>query len=169
MHPNHCQLLANVLQGAFFCVFSFPTSNTYVKGSSTLQMAFFFFSFETRQYILDILLGQYVWLYLMVLNRMNTQFTEPISHYRVFWLVSVFFLSQTHSFFFFFGLFAISWAPPAAFGGSQARGRIGAVSCMLRLHSLDRPFVCKRAFFFFWLHSRHTEVLGPGIEPEPQQ
>ena len=30
--------------------------------------------------------------------------------------------------FFFFGLFAISWAAPAAYGGSQARGPIGAVA-----------------------------------------
>ena len=37
----------------------------------------------------------------------------------------------------FFGLFvlvvvAISWAAPAAYGGSQARGRIGAVATSLR-------------------------------------
>ena len=24
-------------------------------------------------------------------------------------------------------------------------------------------------FFFFWPHPRHAEVLGPGMEPEPQQ
>jgi len=42
-------------------------------------------------------------------------------------------------FFFFFCLFvfvvvvvAISWAAPAAYGGSQARGRIGAVATGLR-------------------------------------
>ena len=29
---------------------------------------------------------------------------------------------------FFFGLFAISWAAPAAYGGSQARGPIRAVA-----------------------------------------
>ena len=34
-------------------------------------------------------------------------------------------------FFFFFGLFAISWAAPAAYGGSQARGLIGAVATSL--------------------------------------
>ena len=33
---------------------------------------------------------------------------------------------------FFFGLFAISWAAPTAYGGSQARGRIGAVAARLR-------------------------------------
>jgi len=39
-------------------------------------------------------------------------------------------------FFFFFCLFvvvvAISWAAPAAYGGSQARGQIGAVATGLR-------------------------------------
>ena len=34
-------------------------------------------------------------------------------------------------FFFFFCLFAISWAAPAAYGSSQARGRIGAVAASL--------------------------------------
>ena len=33
---------------------------------------------------------------------------------------------------FFFCLFAISWATPAAYGGSQARGRIRAVASGLR-------------------------------------
>ena len=47
-----------------------------------------------------------------------------------------------HFFFFFFFVFclfvvvvvvvAISWAAPAAYGGSQARGRIGAVAASLR-------------------------------------
>ena len=32
---------------------------------------------------------------------------------------------------FFFFLFAISWAAPMAYGGSQARGRIGAVATEL--------------------------------------
>ena len=37
---------------------------------------------------------------------------------------------RVKSFFFFFGLFAISWswAAPAAYGDSQARGPIGAVA-----------------------------------------
>ena len=38
---------------------------------------------------------------------------------------------ETISFFLFcfvFCLFAISWAAPVAYGGSQARGRIGAVA-----------------------------------------
>jgi len=33
---------------------------------------------------------------------------------------------------FLFCLFAISWAAPAAYGGSQARGQIGAVAASLR-------------------------------------
>ena len=40
--------------------------------------------------------------------------------------------TKEKSFFFFFCLFAISWAIPAAYGGSQARGRIGAVAASLR-------------------------------------
>ena len=35
-------------------------------------------------------------------------------------------------FFFFLGLFAFSWAAPVAYGGSQARGPIGAVATGLR-------------------------------------
>ena len=53
----------------------------------------------------------------------------------VFLLVEVF----SFLFFFVFCLFvvvvvivAISWAPPAAYGGSQARGLIGAVATGLR-------------------------------------
>ena len=40
-------------------------------------------------------------------------------------------LVASNEFFFFFGLFATSWATPAAYGGSQARGRIGAVAAGL--------------------------------------
>ena len=35
-------------------------------------------------------------------------------------------------FFFLFCLFAISWAAPAAYGGTQARGPVGAVAASLR-------------------------------------
>ena len=50
---------------------------------------------------------------------------------------------------FFFGLFAISWAAPAAYGGSQARGRIGAVAA--------------------GLHQRHSNVGSePRLKPTPQ-
>ena len=41
-------------------------------------------------------------------------------------------LLMANRFFFFFGLFAISWATSAAYGGSQARGRIRAVAADLR-------------------------------------
>ena len=34
-------------------------------------------------------------------------------------------------FLFFFVFFAISWAPPVAYGGSQARGLMGAVAASL--------------------------------------
>ena len=40
-------------------------------------------------------------------------------------------------FFFFFGLFAISWAAPVAYAGSQAKGGIGAVATGL-YHSHSR-------------------------------
>ena len=36
------------------------------------------------------------------------------------------------NFIYFFCLLAISWAAPAAYGGSQARGLIGAVAASLR-------------------------------------
>ena len=45
---------------------------------------------------------------------------------------SYFKLSNTeYSLNFFFCLFAFSWAAPAAYGGSQARGLIGAVAAGL--------------------------------------
>ena len=43
-------------------------------------------------------------------------------------------------FFFFFWSFAISWAAPAAYGGSQATGPIGAVAAGLhQSHSNMEP------------------------------
>ena len=51
--------------------------------------------------------------------------------------------------FFFFCLFAISWATPVAYGGSQARGRIRAVAAGL----------CKS----------HSNVESePRLQPTPQ-
>ena len=41
-------------------------------------------------------------------------------------------------FFFFFCLFAISWAAPAAYGSSQARGQIEAVATSLHHNSRQR-------------------------------
>ena len=46
------------------------------------------------------------------------------------------------SFFFFFCLFAISWAAPAAYGGSQARGLIRAVAAGLH-HSSQQRWILK--------------------------
>ena len=46
--------------------------------------------------------------------------------------------SSLQNFFFFFGLIAISWAAPAAYGGSQARGQIRAVAASL-CHSHSNP------------------------------
>ena len=40
--------------------------------------------------------------------------------------------SDSQKFFFFFGLFAISWATLVAYGSSQARGQIGAIAAGLR-------------------------------------
>ena len=46
-------------------------------------------------------------------------------------------------FFFFFGLFAISWAAPVAYGGSQARGPIGATATDLcQSHSNEGSKPC---------------------------
>ena len=53
------------------------------------------------------------------------------------------------SFFFVFFFFAISWAAPTAYGGSQARGRIGAVAT--------------------GLHQSHSNVGSePRLQPTPQ-
>ena len=41
-------------------------------------------------------------------------------------------IKKSFFFFFWFCLFATSWAAPAAYGGSPARGRIGAVATGLR-------------------------------------
>ena len=48
--------------------------------------------------------------------------------YQTIWRLGLFVLLT----FFFFCLFAISWATPEAYGGSQARGRIRAVAPRLR-------------------------------------
>ena len=58
---------------------------------------------------------------------LDPSFLKPIIKESLSPVIS-FFLS----FFSFFGLFAISWAAPAAYGGSQARDLIGAVATGLR-------------------------------------
>ena len=46
-------------------------------------------------------------------------------------------------FFYFFCLFAISWATPVAYGGSQARGLIGAIAAGLcQSHSNTGSELC---------------------------
>ena len=51
--------------------------------------------------------------------------------------------------FFFFCLFAISWVAPSAYGGSLARGQIGAVATSL--------------------HQSHSNVGSePSLQPTPQ-
>ena len=49
----------------------------------------------------------------------------------------------------FFCLFAISWAALTAYGGSQARGRIGAIAASLR-------------------QSHSNAGSEPGLRPTPQ-
>ena len=51
--------------------------------------------------------------------------------------------------FVFLSFFAISWAAPAAYGGSQARGGIGAVATGLR-------------------QSHSNSGSKPGLQPTPQ-
>ena len=68
------------------------------------------------------------------------------------------FLNLFIKFFFFFGLFAISWAAPMAYGGSQARGLIGAVATGLARATAtqDPRHICN-------LHhrSRQCQILNP--------
>ena len=52
-------------------------------------------------------------------------------------------------YFLFFFLFAISWAAPSAYGGSLARGLIGAVATGLR-------------------HSHSNSGSEPRLQPTPQ-
>ena len=60
-------------------------------------------------------------------------------------LLLLYYLMLSHSFFFFFCLFAFSRAAPAAYGGSQARGLIGAVDTGLcHSHSNAGSELCMR-------------------------
>ena len=49
-----------------------------------------------------------------------------------FYFVTKFYASFNLFIYLFIGLFAVFWAAPAAYGGSQARGQIGAVAASLR-------------------------------------
>jgi len=63
------------------------------------------------------------------------RFFSLIGYYKILSVVEPYWLSILHiavCIFFFFCLFAISWAAPAAHGGSQARGRIRATATRLQ-------------------------------------
>ena len=80
---------------------------------------------------------------------------EPRNKPRHLWSINLWQRRQEYkiiklqSFFFFFHLFAISWAAPMAYGGSQARDRIGAVAASLR-------------------QSHNNEGFEPRLQPTPQ-
>jgi len=63
---------------------------------------------------------------------LNIFFHVLVDHLYIFFEKCLFRSFAHFSFFFFFCLFAISWAAPTAYGGSQARGPIGAVATGLR-------------------------------------
>ena len=66
-----------------------------------------------------------------------------------FCLLENFFISPSILLLFFFCLFAISWAAPVAYGGSQTRGPIGAVAASL--------------------HQSHSNLGSePPLQPTPQ-
>ena len=62
------------------------------------------------------------------------------------------------SFFSFFCLFAISWAAPLAYEGSQARGLIGAVAASLRQSHSNTGSKLRLVYIFLLLH----EVISQG-------
>jgi len=69
----------------------------------------------------------------------------------------------------FICLFAISWAAPAAYGGSQARGRIGAVATGLhQSHSNagSEPHLQPTPQLTAAL-DRHPTEQGQGPNPQP--
>ena len=71
--------------------------------------------------------------------------------------------------FFLFGLFAISWAAPAAYGGSQARGRIGAVATGLcQSHSnVGSELHLQRTPQLTATPDRQPTEQGQGSNPQP--
>ena len=70
-------------------------------------------------------------------------------------------------FFFFFDLFAISWVAPVAYGGSQARGLIGAVAASLcQSHSNAGSEPCLQPTPQLMAMPDPTEQ-GQGLNPQP--
>ena len=49
------------------------------------------------------------------------------------------------------------------------RSKPWQIHCLVRGCFLDSCLFFFFFFFFFWLHLQHMEILGPGIEPVPQQ
>ena len=73
-------------------------------------------------------------------------------------IIAVLFYFILFYLFIYFCLFAISWAAPTAYGGSQARGLIGAVAASRRQsHSNEGSE----------LHLRPTPQLTATLDPEP--
>ena len=71
-------------------------------------------------------------------------------------IIAVLFYFILFYLFIYFCLFAISWAAPATYGGSQARGRIGAVAAGLRQsHSNAGYQMC------LWLIPQLITTPGP--------
>ena len=63
-------------------------------------------------------------------------------------------------------LFAISWAAPAAYGGSQARGLIGAVAASLRQsHATQDPSHICNLHHSSRQHGIHNTEQGQGLNP----
>ena len=77
------------------------------------------------------------------------------------------------SFFFFFCLFAISWATSTAYGGSQARGRIRAVAsslchCLWPMPQPQQHQIWATSMTYTTAHSNAGSLtlwMRPGIEP----
>ena len=73
-------------------------------------------------------------------------------------------------FIYFFCLFAISWGAPAAYGGSQARGLIGAVAASLRQsHSNTGSALCLQPPQFTATPDRQPTEQGQGLNLKPHR
>ena len=61
----------------------------------------------------------------------------------IYFILHLYFIAFYLFIYLFFGLFAVSWAAPTAYGGSQARGQMGAVAIGLcHIHSNARSEPC---------------------------